>query len=108
MTHSRAVLQQSVQLLRKDLAADEFPDADMSLPDPLAELHKNLTRWVSHMLDRDFGSLLNALYRIDLPEEKVKQLLAVAPPESLAADMAHMILNRQIQKAELRQRYSSL
>ncbi len=108
MNYTPALLQQSVQQIRKDLAAAEFPDANLSHPDPLAELHRNLTRWVSHMLDHDFGTLLNALYRIDLPEEKVKQVLAVAPPESLATDLAQMILHRQLQKAELRQRYSSL
>jgi hypothetical protein len=108
MSYSPAVLRQSIQLIRKDLSNDEFPDADLSHPDPLNLLRQQLTRWVSFMLDHEFGNLLNALYRIDLPEEKVKNVLALSPPEQLASDLATMILDRQIQKAVLRERYSSL
>lgn len=90
----------------------EFLKQDFELPmiqDRLTEekLIKVLTPVVSNMLDRDFEKLLNICYRIDLGERKLKSILHESQPENMAQDLATALVKRQIQKIEIRQKYSS-
>ena len=89
----------------------EFLKQDFELPmiqDRLTEekLIKVLTPVVSNMLDRDFEKLLNICYRIDLGEKKLKSILHESQPENMAQDLATALVKRQIQKIEIRQKYS--
>jgi hypothetical protein len=89
----------------------EFLKQDFELPmiqDKLTEekLIKVLTPVVSNMLDRDFEKLLNICYRIDLGEKKLKYILHESQPENMAQDLATALVKRQIQKIEIRQKYS--
>jgi hypothetical protein len=70
------------------------------------DLHLLLKKALQPLLDRDMGRLLLILYRLDISEEKVKRLLAEAPPESLAADLATLIIAREWQKVQTRKKYS--
>jgi hypothetical protein len=96
--------QQSLQLVRKDLGFKE----DISLedhPDPFEPLLVFLEKRIKHMLDVDFASLLNAMYRIDIPEDQVKVLLELTKPQDLAKAIATAIIEREKQKAITRQKY---
>ncbi len=52
------------------------------------------------------SKLLNILYRIDLPEEKVKVVLAEADSGLIANELTDLIIARQLQKVESRIKYS--
>ena len=68
------LVKQSYQLIRKDLGlvdAFEF-ESDQ---DPFVRLEEFLAKQVNYLLDHDLNKLLNALYRIDIPEGQVKSLL---------------------------------
>ena len=97
-------LQTGLALIRKDfsLAQDEF---DLK-PDELTSSHllDRLTRLVAYLMEKDFGKLLQVLYRIDIPEEKLKAALASneGSPSEL---VAQMIFEREMQKVETRKRY---
>lgn len=70
--------QESLQLVRRDLGLEE----DMSLEgaaDPDERLYSWLEKRIRNLLDHDFNGLLNALYRVDIPEEQLKQLLSLTP-----------------------------
>jgi hypothetical protein len=89
----------------------EFLKQDFELPmiqDKLTEekLIKVLTPVVSKMLDRDFEKLLNICYRIDLGEKKLKSILHESQPENMAQELATALVKRQIQKIEIRKKYS--
>jgi len=95
---------ESLQLVRKDLGLEE----DMSLEgitDPFDRLHGWLEKRISYLLDHDFPTLLNALYRIDIPEEQLKQILALSSPTALASALTTAILHREMQKVETRRIY---
>ena len=65
-----------------------------------------LTQAVRQLLDQNLERLLQICYRIDLSENLLKKILAEAPPEQLASDLAQALWDRQKQKIVLRRRYS--
>ena len=55
---------------------------------------KKINAWIND----DFEHLLNLLYRIDVHEEKIRQLLKTHPEENAAEIIADLIIERQRQK----------
>lgn len=66
-----------------------------------------LSRVVLHLLNTDLARLLHILYRIDVDEKAVKEAMITDDQELIAERIARLILKRELQKAELRQRYST-
>ena len=63
-----------------------------------------LAKLIRHLLDSDFERLINGLYRIDVSEEKVKQALSSASGD-IAAEIATLIIRREMPKVETRRKY---
>ena len=95
----------SFQLIKRDFRLEEQFDAGVEKP--FDRLHLLLIEVVKYLLDKDFASLMNALYRIDVSEEKVKEILELSQPEELASNLASAIILRERQKVETRLKYSS-
>lgn len=99
-------LQTGITLIRKDFNLDaaelSIAEAELSYQSLLTKL----TRIVGYLLEKDFSKLLQVLYRIDIPEEKLKSALASDEAEP-AIIISQMILDREMQKVETRKRYSS-
>lgn len=72
--------------------------SDDALEDLLAEQ-------VDYMIHRDFQSLVQFLYRIDVSETRLKKLLEEATGENAGRIIARLILERQRQKVETRRQY---
>lgn len=85
-------------LLHKDLG---FEDSTTNFD----EFKENLQKFIHQLLDQDFELLLQALYRIDVKEEKVKEILTIEDPENLSFAITELIFERQMQKAVTRMRY---
>lgn len=66
---------------------------------------KNLTRIINYLLEKDFQRLLNGLYRIDVSEKKVNEVLNQSAPDSIAKEISILILERELQKVETRLKY---
>ncbi|MFZ6665820.1 hypothetical protein [Peijinzhouia sedimentorum] len=86
---------------------------DQELPNPFSSdegdwevLQAWLLKVIKHKLDYDMQGLLQALYRIDLKESKVKEILTLAPPDDIPHLLTEEILKRQWQKILIRQKYS--
>ncbi len=99
----REMVQIGAQLITKDFGLD-----DTELADALSAetLEARLTKVVQYLLDKDFQRLINIMYRIDLPESTFQQVLANEEPDQIATSLAKHILERELQKAILRQKYS--
>ena len=67
------------------------------------EFLKLLSSAVQNLIDTDFERFLNALYRIDVDENKVKQ--AFASETNVAEAIAELIIQREVQKIETREKY---
>lgn len=110
MTYPAKHLQQSISLINKDLALEQ-PLPTLGADDD-ASAHKQLRHWltgaINYLLDKNMSQLLNALYRMDVNEFKVKNILAVGEPGKIGEALADLIIERAVQKVLIREKYSSL
>jgi len=98
------LIEKSYRLIKKDLGLEE--EMDFQATDSAFDrLKKYLVIHISQMLDSDFNGLLNALYRIDIPEHKVKLLISSSEPDTMAHDIAVAIIEREKQKVITRLTY---
>ncbi|WP_421764569.1 hypothetical protein [Ekhidna sp.] len=98
------LVRSSYQLIRKDLGLEEHLDFKEG-ENEADRLEDFLTKQVNYLLDHDFNRLLNILYRIDIPENKVKALLQKSAQGEIARNLALAIIKRERQKVITRQQY---
>lgn len=99
-----------IVLLRDLINQDLRLEPEEKLPSEnylMEELEARLTQLISYLLDKDFNRLINAMYRIDISEEKFKAALNAPNPEDVAPTIARLIIQRELQKIEIRKKYSS-
>jgi hypothetical protein len=72
----------------------------IDLPERLsfAELHLQLSKHINQLIQTDFEKLVTLLYRIDVSESKLTQLLKDHPGEDAGDIIATLIIERQEQK----------
>lgn len=82
---------------------------DMSVPDGLSlnELRDTLAIHINSLISNNFERLVSLLYRVDVSEPKLKQLLKDNPGTDAAVIIAGLIIERQLQKIESRRKFSS-
>lgn len=74
---------------------------------PYAALLKKLTVEIQFLIDFDLNKLWSILYRIDVAEKKVKEVIATTPFTEHARLIAELIIARQLQKIESRKKYKT-
>jgi hypothetical protein len=62
---------------------------------------------INQLLQTNFEQLVNLLYRIDVSEKKLKQLLRDFPKEDAGTIIAALIVERQLEKINSRNRYKT-
>lgn len=85
-----------------DHLANDLPQVDSR-----NVLHERLVRVLIELLTNQPERLMAILYRIDVSEEAVNRIFSTLLPPDVPDALAELIINRQIQKAETRQRYRS-
>lgn len=69
------------------------------------ELKKEIGLYINHVVTTDFSLLISILYRLDISEKKLKELLN-RPNKALAGDIiAELIIERQLQKIASRKAF---
>ena len=58
------------------------------------------TDFIRNLVLNDFEKLINLLYRIDVDESKLRQVLSANENEDAAKTIAAMIIERQLQKIQ--------
>ena len=103
MSNEVEKLQQSALLISKhfDISQSEF---ELERTDYTLFL-ENLTRIINYLLEKDFQRLLNGLYRVDVSQAKVNQVLNESAPDNISKEIAELILERELQKVETRFKY---
>jgi hypothetical protein len=71
----------------------------------LGELEALLAEKVNGMIQRDFGGLVQLLYRVDVSEPRLRGLLQENAGDDAGMVIARLILERQWQKIETRRQY---
>ncbi|MES1160035.1 MAG: hypothetical protein ABUM51_04705 [Bacteroidota bacterium] len=72
----------------------------------MEQLESFMAEKVNHMIRTDFSGLVQWLYRIDVNEGKLRQLLLVNAGEDAGRIIARLLLERQWQKIQTRRLYS--
>ncbi len=88
-----------IPMLNKELSLDLSETLAMD------ELTEQLTDHINHLINTDFEKLIFYLYRIDVHEEKMKQLLQQQQGENAAQLIAKLIIDRQLQKLASKQNF---
>jgi hypothetical protein len=74
-------------------------------PSPEDALETQLAEKINTLIQRDFGALVQLLYRIDVPEQKLRRMLETNDGQDAGRLIARLIMERQWQKIETRQHY---
>jgi hypothetical protein len=98
---STDLLKHTFELIQKDFDIQQVIE-ELSQE----KLLESLEKVIQHLLNHDFQKLLQICYRIDIHEPTLKKILHESPPEEMTKDLAKAILQRQIQKAFIRSKYS--
>ncbi len=91
--------------INTDLISNINQSLDISMQETvsLEELHHDLATHINHLINHDFEKLVYYLYRIDVDENRMKQLLEAEEGENAAGLVADLIIERQLQKIKSRQ-----
>lgn len=87
-----------IQLINTELDTN-FPELSQE------DIFTPLSEYINHLVNNDFQKLLYHLYRIDISEQKLQNLLRDNPGQNAGDIIAHLIIERQLQKLESRKKY---
>ena len=89
-----------------DLVDDINQSLEITLPDSISleELKQKLSIHINYLINYDFEKLIFYLYRIDVNESKIRQLLEQQEGEDAGGLIADLIIERQLQKIESRKK----
>ncbi len=65
----------------------------------------DLVIYLNELIAKDFSKLVHLLYAVDVPEKKLKTLLAEHPNEDAGKLIATLMLDRQEQKRKSREQF---
>jgi hypothetical protein len=93
--------------VNKDLIPEINQSLEISLPNSISleVLREKLALHINHLINTDFEKLIFYLYRIDVNESRMKQLLDQKEGENAAGFIADLIIERQLQKIKSRQQF---
>ncbi|WP_316829778.1 hypothetical protein [Pedobacter aquatilis] len=71
-----------------------------------SQLHETLVNAFAYLIDNDFSKLIQILYKADVDQYKLKELLETAEGRSAAEVIADTYIARQMAKLETWKKYS--
>ena len=77
------------------------------LPESRFELFREkLAAYLTDLINHQVSSLISLLYRLDVSEKKIKQVLAAAPDADAGLVIADLVIERQLQKIKTREAFN--
>lgn len=73
---------------------------------PSEDIRVKLVSFINDLITQDFNALVQLLYRIDVNEKKLKELLTQNENADSAVIIADLIIMRQLQKIESKKQFS--
>ncbi|HET9056682.1 MAG TPA: hypothetical protein VFN30_07535 [Chitinophagaceae bacterium] len=91
----------------KELVKSLCDDLAMELPEKITfeELEEKLSAYINHLINTNFQHLIFILYKIDISETKLKQLIRENTTENAGKIIARLIIERQNQKIEYKKQF---
>ena len=102
----KSLLPEILNKSSKDLSTSkiEVPFSENAV-ETYDSLKEYLTQKVAEMMDNDFERFLNNLYRIDINERKIKEVLIDKNILSIPEKIAELIIERQIERIKYQRMY---
>lgn len=69
------------------------------------DFEQQLAEKINRLVTNDFPALVNILYRIDVSELKVKQVLKEHPDQDAGSLIATLIIDRMLHKYKMREQF---
>ena len=93
--------------INPELVPEINQSLEINLPVSISidELRQKLTAYVNSLINHDFEKLVYYLYRIDVNETKMRQLLAQKEGENAAGLITDLIIERQMKKIKSRREF---
>ncbi len=66
------------------------------------DLLQDLSYYINHLITNDFNKLIVILYRLDVSEEQVNELLKQQPNELASDSISKLIIERQQKKMQMK------
>jgi Na+-transporting methylmalonyl-CoA/oxaloacetate decarboxylase beta subunit len=104
MEYLPETLQKTAQLIDNQLGSELMPN-QTQLIDSYEALIAQLTPFIQALLNNEFERLLHLMYRIDVSETKFSQALGQPNPNDIAPAIARLVVERQLQKIKMREKY---
>jgi hypothetical protein len=93
--------------LKEQSLADKIISAIKSIQEiPKEKTREDLISLVNELINKDFHSLIQLLYRIDVNENKIRLYLHENSDKDSASIIADLIIERQLQKIESRKKFN--
>lgn len=84
----------------------QYTDSSLAVRDNDEGIFRQkLAEYINLLINTDFTKLIYILYRLDISEKKLKQLLAGEQQTDAGGLIANMIIERQLQKIQSRKQY---
>ncbi len=64
-------------------------------------------RRLRYLLDNDMERLLHTLYRVDVPENQVREVLSITAPGAIDESLTNLVIRRIEEKIETRRKYGT-
>jgi hypothetical protein len=93
------VEQQAQQEIIEIITTTLLPATSLSI------FKERLAAYLHELINHDFEKLVNLLYRLDVSEKKLKDLLNSSRGEDAGLLIAQMIIDRQLEKIKTRGQY---
>ena len=93
--------------MKKEIIPHINKDFMLAIPSTssLDELEALLAARINYLIINDFPALVHILYRIDVNEKKLDQLLKLNPETDAGKLLAALVIERQLAKIRSRQQY---
>jgi len=94
---------QVAELINKDLGS--YDEETALVPQNMINqnlLKEKLAGVVAHLLETNFEKLCQAMYRLDVSEQKFDHVLSGSSKEDIPSEIADLIIEREIQKVKTR------
>ena len=72
---------------------------------PLEKIREQLISLINELINKDFHTLIQLLYRIDVDEKKINHYLDLNKNVDAASILADMIIERQLQKIKSKKNF---
>jgi hypothetical protein len=88
-----------IQILNKQIDTDFAEEISMQA------LQEKLTQQINDLILNNFQRLVAILYKVDVDENKLKRILKENSGNDAAGIIAHLIIEREVQKMETRKQF---